>query len=900
MGFYGRIANSNKTAFSFDKVYSSRIAMDNGAENDGVFIGRYVLIEYDEPPITGYFSGTEFYSSIAFQNANRITPREGIIYQDLLRDKAPYTFYYWDGTKYAPASNGTSAYAVSYNRDVLQYGRGYDSTAWMKTYDTAKNKYRYVLIAELNTVVPNFHLITDAPCNTPAGVYFDRDTTGVDYYMHQQAEWGQGMRLFTKVRDFDNNIVTDALNGISGAKSDEEIKYVTVAWGTDVNGHQYYNRVTNNVGPADIYYNKDGFDKETHTKANTSIKNTINYTYDKSGRLYGGGLNDSEMSWNVGQTELDMMEWYIHLPILGDAVCEVWDTLYGYDSENKRYTALSTQRSDPGSKVTYNVNTALGAINKIKDLMGWCLREKGSGQAVNSVTTDRTKTNYVYYTTKASANKEEPVIDKYFIYAYDPLYVEATTHVSTDPNTGENTYTFTYTSGGSTITGGINDIFFLDPVDNLYKRPNVENWPAVMSDGSIIGAQYNNVYLAQDRWKFVQLQEESEDTIYGLILKLHRILGDYSPNIRDPNSFIGCINLLNDIIANISTKLKPYKIMVTDQNGTLTTSNIEFPYFNTMSRTISGTAVKNQELLDSAGNWRLPVSYRLYTLNLKNSSQPTKYFDGAYYGNSCLHAVLETDMLGDAIKKMQNEMADIQYKPQTASLTATTTTQGESNTSYRMVENGKNITDVTLSYTLNKGPRQSISLVRNTPTRSSAVYSQNNINPEYYVTNPTQYAASAQQTHHDTQTITASGLVDQQVKYTLTVQDERDYVATATATIQYCNKAYWGVGTKYEASQLSTFAAVNSAFGSFANGGGHKLATSKFSPTRMTATGANTYIYWMQPSSWSTPIFKIGGFEGGMDDLGTVQFTNASGYTREYRVWRSTNTNLGATDVVIS
>jgi hypothetical protein len=100
-----------------------------------------------------------------------------------LRDKAPHTFYYWDGSRYIPA-DGISAYAASYNRDVVVYGRGYDSTAWMKTYDATKRKYRYVLIAELNTVVPNFHLLVDPPSNIPAGIYFDRDTTGVDYYMH--------------------------------------------------------------------------------------------------------------------------------------------------------------------------------------------------------------------------------------------------------------------------------------------------------------------------------------------------------------------------------------------------------------------------------------------------------------------------------------------------------------------------------------------------------------------------------------------------------------------------------------------------------------------------------------------------------------------------------------------
>ena len=66
MGFYGKVANSNKTVFSFDRVYPTRRAMDLACQVDEVFIGRYVLVEYDEPPITGYFNGVNFYSSNAF------------------------------------------------------------------------------------------------------------------------------------------------------------------------------------------------------------------------------------------------------------------------------------------------------------------------------------------------------------------------------------------------------------------------------------------------------------------------------------------------------------------------------------------------------------------------------------------------------------------------------------------------------------------------------------------------------------------------------------------------------------------------------------------------------------------------------------------------------------------
>jgi hypothetical protein len=47
MGFYGNITNTSKTQFYFDKIYSSRVAMDSAKDTDGIYAGRYVLIEYD-------------------------------------------------------------------------------------------------------------------------------------------------------------------------------------------------------------------------------------------------------------------------------------------------------------------------------------------------------------------------------------------------------------------------------------------------------------------------------------------------------------------------------------------------------------------------------------------------------------------------------------------------------------------------------------------------------------------------------------------------------------------------------------------------------------------------------------------------------------------------------------
>jgi hypothetical protein len=48
MGFYGNLSNTARTQFVFDRSYRNRKAMELAMNSDGVFVGRYVLIEYDK------------------------------------------------------------------------------------------------------------------------------------------------------------------------------------------------------------------------------------------------------------------------------------------------------------------------------------------------------------------------------------------------------------------------------------------------------------------------------------------------------------------------------------------------------------------------------------------------------------------------------------------------------------------------------------------------------------------------------------------------------------------------------------------------------------------------------------------------------------------------------------
>lgn len=63
--------------------------------------------------------------------------------------------------------------------------------------------------------------------------------------------------------------------------------------------------------------------------------------------------------------------------------------------------------------------------------------------------------------------------------------------------------------------------------------------------------------------------------------------------------------------------------------------------------------------------------------------------------------------------------------------------------------------------------------------------------------------------------------------------------------------------------------------------------------------GAGQYIYFAIPSRFGTPTFTVGGFSGGFSKVSTLDFKNNSGYTESYDIWKSTNSNLGNTTVVV-
>lgn len=121
--------------------------------------------------------------------------------------------------------------------------------------------------------------------------------------------------------------------------------------------------------------------------------------------------------------------------------------------------------------------------------------------------------------------------------------------------------------------------------------------------------------------------------------------------------------------------------------------------------------------------------------------------------------------------------------------------------------------------------------------------------------------------------------------WTLKATDERGAEATRTTGISFLNGVYYGAAAAPSAIDSDFILTLTKT-----------LRSSKLSSFTVNA-GAGQYIYYCVPKRFGTCSFAVGGFVGGFDLEATVSFTNGSGYTEDYYVYRSTNAGLGNTTV---
>jgi hypothetical protein len=127
---------------------------------------------------------------------------------------------------------------------------------------------------------------------------------------------------------------------------------------------------------------------------------------------------------------------------------------------------------------------------------------------------------------------------------------------------------------------------------------------------------------------------------------------------------------------------------------------------------------------------------------------------------------------------------------------------------------------------------------------------------------------------------------------TLTADDvdaDANPAKTATVTLQFLNKIYYGKAT-YPGAINSAF--LNSTLPS-------KELASNRDKTFVVTTGAGEYIWFAIPVAYGAASFISNGFSGGFQLEATISHTNESGSTENYYVYRSVNTNLGLTSIQV-
>lgn len=594
MGFYGNITNIARTQFQFDRTYPSRYEMDAYCLTDEVYAGRYVLVEYDEAGFDGlkraeiidgkfYFENKQ-QQAVLMTTAN--TALKTVVYTAVSnnkredpRDYSNCVFYmctngYKEGNpgsdeiaaEFREIARGTHtgdpestpAYTVNYNIDAEHYGRGrgYDSTVWQKIY--SEGNERYIMIAELNTVVPRFDVSADAPTMSPIVPHFDVNSTDVYYLLHMQPAWGMRVAAGEEgVSDETTTWLRESYNEKTGIST---LQYY--------NGEEWVDKGNNDATElaAAIFYNKAGFEKDVSTHVDINNEVQILPT-GRSGNKYNA--HNGVTSETVEKE--DIQEISVVLPVIGNTIASVWDILYDVNTEsgNVRYrdvewkdVVTGTPNQEIGG-MTRNLETVAGCINSVHDLMGMIKTTK-SDEYLNEAGFN---CHYIY----EERNAESGEMKYYRIHKY-PICTPINEDIISglpkqDESSSDQEYNEAYERYIATQLP-LSEYFLIDSNGRIISTFNKKAISA-LTGSNIVGYKEDNF-----GYEYIEIDGMAENfgTIYGCILQIKNLLEVEDSETRDTATATGAINALNDII-NVFEDLVPGEFLICDANGRVNSVN---------------------------------------------------------------------------------------------------------------------------------------------------------------------------------------------------------------------------------------------------------------------------------------------------------------------------------------
>lgn len=177
-----------------------------------------------------------------------------------------------------------------------------------------------------------------------------------------------------------------------------------------------------------------------------------------------------------------------------------------------------------------------------------------------------------------------------------------------------------------------------------------------------------------------------------------------------------------------------------------------------------------------------------------------------------------------------------------------------------IAELGSVINEITLNWELNKTPE---TVILNGQTMSSSLNS--------------------------VQTVVLKDIALKENKtFTLLVVDDRNNSAQKSTGIIFYNGIYYGVSNIPEEMDSAFIRSLT------------RSLQANRTKTFTIDSGADQYVWYAFPSRYGTPVFNVGGFDGGFAKVSTLDFMNLSGYTEEYTVYRSDNSNIGKKTVKVT
>lgn len=118
--------------------------------------------------------------------------------------------------------------------------------------------------------------------------------------------------------------------------------------------------------------------------------------------------------------------------------------------------------------------------------------------------------------------------------------------------------------------------------------------------------------------------------------------------------------------------------------------------------------------------------------------------------------------------------------------------------------------------------------------------------------------------------------------FTLSVSDGQNN-ASSSVSYKFLNNIFWGSAAISETYDSAFIGALS-----------NKKLASAVKGTYSFNIESGEYGFWAVPSNMTISSVWIGGFEVTVDDLGTVSYTNAQGYTRDYHIYKTGKSGLGA------